>query len=1179
MTAPQELDWRTLPLGGTTLIEASAGTGKTWNIALLHLRLLIEGGLTVRQILVTTFTDAAADELKARIRLRLLDAERLGVALTQGLPIADAERELADFIAARMQIEPSDALLARLRLALTDVDLAPISTIHSFCRRVLTDFPFDTGVAFSLGEVVDEPALVRECVEDWWRHSFLGDEVDPWHAALVLPQGLDALASRVNALIGAPQARLLQPETAPLRQWWARFVSADRGALNSAIQQTESFKNGASSGLYKALRSLLDAAGAADPKGVMWPLLAEWMVDTKLTWAWKKSSTTPFIERPEFTALIAARELFASAELAIVHEAAHSCAAFTHGELRQRLSSRSQSSFSQWIAEVHDRLLGERGDALAARLAEAWPAALIDEFQDTDARQWAIFQRLYRDPARTLILIGDPKQSIYAFRGGDIHSYLAARNQLPAGRVYSIQRNYRSHPDLLAALNSVYELAAPVAFGASGIDYVAVSAGRAASFAGAAIECPLRLRLLVSSATTASARDELALDACADDIARLLNDPAVRIGERRVAPGDVAVLVDTNFQLRSLRALLLARAVPVVGAGRAHVLGTEWAQDLQLLLFALLHPGDEYAVRGALATRLLGVTAENLRALAADSDRWERTLTQFADWRLDWERRGILAVIEAIVVEQAQRLLGAADGERALTDLRHLGEVLQHAAAECYGPDELYEWFVRTRLEGADQHEAAREMQLRIESEARRVQLLTVHASKGLEFPIVFLPMAWRHRSGRKDETRDLARFHDDAHQLCIDLGTPQFARHKEIESVESLQERLRQLYVALTRAEYATQLYAFADLKPTLDLSNSQRSGLEVLLAGALAGVAAADDANPWAALAAAIPTLAIEHGTAPAARYRAPLTATPVRTARAPMPASRAAYGLYSFSALTRAAPALADGERGAEDENGGESPLPSLEAAPHPALLALEQIKGPRFGDAIHLLLETGPGPLPYAQQPGRIAQALAAQAVRMPPEQAGEQIAAIASMLDRTLTTHLAPGLSLGALTPSARRPEFEFAFALDGARWDRLHAVLAAHGYGDWWPATDAVRELRGLMKGYVDLVFAFDGRYHVLDYKTNFLGTRSADYRSEALDAAMREHHYGLQALIYSVALHRYLGRRIDDYDPAQHLGEAWYLFVRAIGLDGDAGLWRRRFTPALIADVDTLFEGAQVPA
>ena len=199
MTAPQELDWRTLPLDGTTLIEASAGTGKTWNIALLHLRLLIEGGLTVRQILVTTFTDAAADELKARIRLRLLDAERLGVALTQGLPIADAERELADFIAARMQIEPSDALLARLRLALTDVDLAPISTIHSFCRRVLTDFPFDTGVAFTLGEVVDEPALVRECVEDWWRHSFLGDEVDPWHTALVLPQGLDALASRVNA--------------------------------------------------------------------------------------------------------------------------------------------------------------------------------------------------------------------------------------------------------------------------------------------------------------------------------------------------------------------------------------------------------------------------------------------------------------------------------------------------------------------------------------------------------------------------------------------------------------------------------------------------------------------------------------------------------------------------------------------------------------------------------------------------------------------------------------------------------------------------------------------------------------------------------------------------------------------------------------------------------------------
>ncbi|HWS26910.1 MAG TPA: UvrD-helicase domain-containing protein, partial [Xanthomonadales bacterium] len=471
---PQELDWRTLPLGGTALIEASAGTGKTWNIALLHLRLLIEGGLTVRQILVTTFTDAAADELKARIRLRLLDAERLGVALTQGLPIADAERELADFIAARMQIEPGDALLARLRLALTDVDLAPISTIHSFCRRVLTDFPFDTGVAFTLGEVVDEPALVRECVEDWWRHSFLGDEVDPWHAALVLPQGLDALASRVNALIGAPQARLLQPETAPLRQWWARFVTADHGALSAAVADGSAFKDAERSALRKGLRKLLQAAARGVPDGVPWSGLAELLEDAKIARAWKQSPTTPFIDRPEFKALIAARELFAGAELAIVHEAACSCASFTHGELRQRLSSRGQSSFSQWIAEVHDRLLGERGDALAARLAEAWPAALIDEFQDTDARQWAIFQRLYRDPARTLILIGDPKQSIYAFRGGDIHSYLAAREQLPAARVYSIQRNYRSHPELLAALNNLYELAAPVAFGASGIDYVAV---------------------------------------------------------------------------------------------------------------------------------------------------------------------------------------------------------------------------------------------------------------------------------------------------------------------------------------------------------------------------------------------------------------------------------------------------------------------------------------------------------------------------------------------------------------------------------------------------------------------------------------------------------------------------------------------------------------------------------
>lgn len=1178
MSAPRELDWRSLPLVGTTLIEASAGTGKTWNIALLHLRLLIERGLGVRQILVTTFTDAAADELKSRIRLRLLDAERLAVALANGEPIADDERELADFIAARVEVEGSAPLLARLRLALADVDLAPISTIHSFCRRVLTEFPFDTGVAFTLGEVVDEPALVRECVEDYWRFSFLGDDVDPWHAALVLPQGLEALADRVGALIAAPQATLLTASTAPLREWWARFVADDHAALAAALGQIDAFKNGEKAGLHKALRSLLDGAAAADPGAVAWSLLSEWLVAGKLAWAWKKSATTPFPDRAEFQALMAARELFDGAELRVTQEAACQCAEFTARELRQRLSSRGQSSFSQWIAEVHERLCGDRGAVLAQRLADAWPAALIDEFQDTDARQWAIFRRLYGDDhERTLILIGDPKQSIYAFRGGDIHTYLAARDALPADRVHSIRRNFRSHPDLLAALNGIYALAGAVAFGASGIDHVPVTAGRPERFA-AAVERPLRLRLLGNQSATAGVRDTQALAACANDIAHLLNDPAARVGAERVAPGHIAVLVDTNYQLRELRALLVERRVPVVGAGRAHVLATAWAEDLQLLLHALLHPGDEQAVRGALATRLLGVDAGGLAALAADADAWERELGRFGDWRLTWERRGILAVIEAIVVEQAPRLLAAADGERALTDLRHLGEVLQHAAAECYGPEELYEWFVETRLDGAGQHEAAREMQLRIESETRRVQLLTVHASKGLEFPIVFLPLAWRYRSERNDAGKDMARFHDAQHRLCLDLGTPQFDTHKEIERSEALQERLRQLYVALTRAEHGVRLYAFDDLRPGVDLSDPKRSGLDVLLAAALAGAAGADGANPWQALQAAVPTLALDDSTADDCEYAAAATGNSQRQARSPLPAPREAYGLYSFSALTRAAPTLGDGERGAEDEAGAEPPAPSLESAPHPALLALEKVKGPRFGDAIHQLLEAGRGELPFAQQPGRIAQALAEQAVRLAPEQAGEQLAAIAAMLDRTLDATLAPGLSLGTLAASAR-PEFEFAFALDAARWGRLPALLAAHGFGDWWPRSDDNRELNGLMKGYVDLVFAHDGRYHVLDYKTNFLGTRSDDYRGEGLDIAMREHHYGLQALIYSVALHRYLGRRIDDYDPRRHLGESWYLFVRAIGLDGDAGLWRRRFAPELIAALDLLFEGAEVDA
>lgn len=1183
MSALNELHWRTLPLTDTSLIEASAGTGKTYNIALLYLRLVLERQLDVRQVLVTTFTDAAAQELRARIRARLLDAEAALAA--SDLP----ESDLKLFLEALCSSEPRQRVLTRVRLALADIDLAPISTIHGFCRRVLSEFPFDTGVPFTLGEIVDEVALVRECVEDFWRRRFLVEHIDRWDGGFVLGVGIDSFAKIVRDILQVSRDAIEIEPTTGLRAWWAEFCLQDHSKFLADLDIEAAF-NQANKGFRIGLRKLLAGAEIDDPSGIDWKDLHTRLEPKVVEKAGIKGYSPHISTWPAIKALVDARPLFASVKIRLINEAARECADFVRSELRRRLQARGQTTFTQLIDEVHDRLTGPDSAQLAQRLQQTWPVALIDEFQDTDARQWAIFQRVWRQDGsedRALILIGDPKQSIYGFRGGDVHSYLAVRQSLPDDRVHSISRNFRSQPNLLTALNGLYQRAGKSGFADSGIEYVEVASGDPTKWSAAPTLQPLRLRILPSPGDTKPQRDRMVLSCCADDVVALLNDR-----QSGVQPGDVAVLLDTNKRIGELRKELIQRGVPVVGAGRANVMESDWAQELQLVFYALLHPADEYAVRGALATRLLGKTAADLLRLASDTDGWEQQLQWFVDQRLRWDRQGPLAVLEGVIEAQAPRLLAAADGERALTDLRHLGELLQAASAECYGPEELYAWFAAERTEDTAGADASRERQLRIESESARVQLLTIHASKGLQYPVVFVPMAWRDKD-TKSFPSGRARYHDGEHQLRLDLGTAALDQHESSVRQEDLQERMRHLYVALTRAERLCVAYTFDQNPPPKGEDGaSLRGALNVLLAAALA-FPDEQSGSDQERLAKAVPTLALETEIARPANYQTQPGPTVIRTARSPLPSPRPYFGLHSFTSLTRLRPeATTEFSRGAEDEVEISAPdyseaTPPVPPTPHATLIALAKLKGASFGTAIHGLLEIelAPGnlapvsPQRFATQIERIQEALGRESVRLADENAAAQLTAIADVLDRTLDTELAPGLQLSQLAPSDRCPEFDFAFGLNEARWGRLHELLQEHRLGDWWPNVRTAHTLRGLMQGSLDLVFAWEGRFHVLDYKSNWLGEHLSDYTQERMDVAMQDHHYGLQALIYTVALHRYLGSRIGDYDPERHLGDSWYLFVRAVGLAPDVGVWRKRFPQSLIERLDALFNGEEVSA
>jgi len=1174
MSAPLRVrDWSELPLahapgqGGRCLIEASAGTGKTWTIAVLYLRLLLEQSLSPRQIVVTTFTEAAAQELRERLRAKLRAAERL--AQTPGPPAGGPDEA---WLQARWAADPATAAAdaLRLRLAQAELDLAPVGTLHGLCRRILTDFPFECGSAFRLGELVPGRALDDELIDDLWRQ--LGQsagELAPGDLAW-WQQGLDKLRRTLRAVM-RPGVRVRVEADGAIE---ALMQPAQAQAIRDWIGDGSQFKR-SNSALLTALRKLADYLEAGD-RSIPLPDLSEALgkpLDTQLK--------PPFVEAArDSEALAFARH--AATVLADPHLPARSAALARYRDTLlarrdARLRERGQLTFDELIAQVH-HALATRGGVLADRLFREWPVALVDEFQDTDQQQYAILDRVYRDDAGArrgrLVMIGDPKQAIYRFRGGDIHAYLAARQDIDAE--LRLDRNFRSSEALVQGFNELYALAGPALSQqpAGAIAYEPVSAGRAARVLrhrGEPVARPLALHLCAEVPVNKDARIAFALDACANHVAQLLADDW-SIDGKPLRPGDIAVLLPTNDHVASLRERLRERHVPCVGAGRSSVFATALARELQVVLYAVDQPGDEGALRAALATRLLGVGLAELAALRERPDDWQRHEQRFTRWHRQWREEGVLAVVQSLLHHAAPALLATPAGERALTDLRHLGELLQQAEDEHPGNEQLLAWLAQQRGgQDAASDDAAEEQQLRIESDARRVRLMTLHASKGLEFPLVLLPLMWA-QEGREEKLP--LRYDPASGGRELVLGGPAHADACSKVALEDQDERFRVLYVALTRAELACHVYVLDPQRPTNGSvrrppADPARSALDATVERLLAAnVAVATHHLAWLADDWPWPYPAIPDPVSPPAHVREALTPPPARPVQQ----------LHSFSTLARVEAIGALEEQSASDEAAStETPEIADEGAPDmlpapaagdPGLLALAPWRGAEFGNAMHAVFEHREVGVPVTRQHALVARCLHEAGVRRGEEPAELLVRRLAARVQATLDAPLAPGLTLGALPATALRAEMAFHYVLDAVSLDALREACARHGEPTLVPRAP-YGVLRGLMTGKIDLVFEHAGRFHVLDYKSNWLGEHLDAYAPERLPAAMDAHHYRFQALLYTVALDRLLRQRLPVYRRETHLGEAIYLFVRAVGLAPDAGVWRQRFAEALLDAVD----------
>lgn len=1197
-----------LPLHGVRLIEASAGTGKTFALATLFVRLVVERRLRIGQILAVTFTDAATQELRKRIRERLeLAANLIGIAQDENenaevrLTRRIIERHLESQAQGSLEdSEAAPALQRRLRAAALEIDLASVFTIHGFCARVLREHALESGHAFAVPELLgSERELLDELAADLWRaHAVDAADADD---LIGLWSGLDALAAdlpnllRQRVLVPTPPAddpdayarvrAVLGQAAQELRTAIDRHLDEARALIAAAFERkTFDGRRARRPSFDKAFESLRDGYDRAD-----WSFDAtghlEKLLPQKLLEFCKAGAERDVPVCALFTALDAwraaaerVRELDDQRRIRLLYR--------LRDEARERLAAtkraRRVQTFDDQIDGVAEALQGPQAWQLLRNLRRQYAVALVDEFQDTDERQWRIFRTLFGDSDEVrseglepaLFLIGDPKQAIYGFRGGDVNTYLEAKRD--AEPAPPLTHNFRSRPGVLRAIGTLYEVAGKkTAFGVDGIEFEDVQPGGKcgdADFVRNGGNAPaLTLRRVEADPGKLNRQGLLSADdsraaataACVAAIHGVLSDSRAGkalIDGRPVQPGDIAVLVRNHKEATRIRQALAQVGIPAVAAGRQSLFDTDEARDLSTLLQALLQPADPGRLRALLATVLLGESAASIAALEQDAVALHERQHALMQWRERLLHGGPFALVSELCAANAQRLMGLLDGERRLSNYLQLGEQLQDAAARALGLRDLSDWLQR-RIAEADRDDETQ--QLRLESDARRVQIVTLHKSKGLEYPLVFLPYAGIGREPKSPGRCCVTYREGVGRELHWKLGDPAgWDNAVQAWKQEQRAEDARLLYVGLTRAEHALWIASGP-------FHGAGATPLAAMLADTAALRACADIAF-------------VEGPVEPAPERLAPQSEAAIAPARQVRRELSRDWWVYSFSQLSRA-----DAGEGATSAAGEESPVAdepvqepvAADAQEEPTLRDL-RFGGTRFGSALHDALERTDFAAWSAWQPGDMAPASEMLVLREALRGRGfadadidDGVAELTPLVGASLTVRLPEGVRLCDVPANQRRAEIEFHFAMRPVQVRALLQLLHEHAVVSERHEFGARRQLEGLMNGKIDLTYFHDGRCHVLDYKSNLL----PDYGEAALERAMRDSEYDLQALIYTQAVHRWLRfRRGDAYDYERDFGGIRYLFCRGLDPmgDGSHGVHARKFARELVEALDRLFAG-----
>ncbi|MFT0211174.1 exodeoxyribonuclease V subunit beta [Pseudomonas sp. F1_0610] len=1208
------------PLFGNRLIEASAGTGKTYTISALYLRLILQHGnenafckpLLPPQILVVTFTDAATRELRDRIRARLVEAAQAFRGLIE------VKDPLLAALLAEYPIEDRSQPALLLEVAAQWMDEAAVSTIHSWCQRMLREHAFDSNSLFQQHLETDHSELLEQVVCDFWRqHCYplqaqaLTWVINNWQEPTKLLEQLYPLMRLHQQpsiqLEGSLQSRLTETteqfelKLKELKAPWLNWCEELKQLLSQACEDKKVDGRKLKIGNVSKWLAVINHWASTDEvelsltDSAFKRLSLEGLHD-----AWKDKSQA--LVHPALEALGKIPKQIAEQQQRIIQQALYFASGWVQQRFEQEKQIRAQMGFDDMLKRLDHALQSQNGERLAALIRQQFPVAMIDEFQDTDPLQYRIFDQIYNLELETketgLFLIGDPKQAIYSFRGADIYTYLKAR-EATAHNLSSLDTNFRSTKGMVESVNSLFNYAEQNDAG-KGAFYFKTAEKNALPFEP--VNASGKVEQWIVNGAPAPAlslvyaqQDEpLSLNlyrkqmaqSCACEIVRLLNLGAQQQAGfaqntelTAVKPSDIAILVRSFTEAQAIRSELAKRNVrSVYLSDKDSVFASSQAVDILLCLKACHTPNQEQPLKAALASGMFCRSLFELEQINNDELLWEEQVMSFRNYQKIWQWQGVLPMLRQLLHDYhlAQRITAQEQGERILTNILHLAELLQHASVELDGELALIRYLEQT-ITG--QLNAGDEQILRLESDEDLVRVITIHKSKGLEYPLVFLPFICASRPVNEKKPYYFYDPVSQQHQLEL-VST---AEHYQLAENERLAEDLRLLYVALTRSRYACWL-GLADIKS----SQKKDSAFHTTAIGYLLtqGQALASSLElPQVLANVALPEITqikpVDEVTetlfiGQTEQLQHPICRKMQRNIAenwwiASYSALKIGEKVQYQSPLAYQAPDTADAAIMLDDETLAE-PIISTEQTASVSIHTFP--KGPKQGTFLHGLFELAAdiGFSQVQQQPELILPQIEH---RLQLRDWQQWNTCVQQWLVAAMSSPLNLGdnhVSLAQLTDY--QCEMEFWFAANQVDVVQLDRLVQKHVLPEFARPRLEPNRLNGMFKGFIDLTFEYQGKFYILDYKSNWLGETAESYTQLAMEKIMLDHRYDLQYVFYVLALHRQLGLRLgSQYSYEEHIGGVVYWFVR--GLDEPQhGVYFTRPPHALIEALDSLFRG-----